>query len=140
MTSPTATELTQVLAAPGLEGLVVAETSIGDVRGLEGFYHYRQYSAVELAADRTFADVVELLFTGATAESGRKWHALAARPLPAALAAILPQIAADGHAARGPAECGLAARSRARLEADSRHPIRGALAKHDSFARSFRRF
>ena len=25
----------------GLEGVVVAETSIGDVRGLEGFYHYR---------------------------------------------------------------------------------------------------
>jgi citrate synthase len=38
------------LEAPkGLEGVVVAETTVGDVRGQEGFYHYRQYSAVELA-------------------------------------------------------------------------------------------
>ena len=37
----------------GLEGVVVAETSIGDVRGLEGFYHYRQYNAVELAERRS---------------------------------------------------------------------------------------
>ena len=36
----------------GLEGVVVAETEIGDVRGLEGFYHYRQYNAVELAETR----------------------------------------------------------------------------------------
>jgi len=28
-----------------LEGVVVAETGVGDVRGLEGFYHYRQYDA-----------------------------------------------------------------------------------------------
>ena len=37
------------LAPPGLEGVAVAETSIGDVRGAEGFYHYRGYPAVELA-------------------------------------------------------------------------------------------
>ena len=36
---------TGVLDAPrGLEGVVVAETDVGDVRGLEGFYHYRQYA------------------------------------------------------------------------------------------------
>ena len=34
----------------GLEGVAVAETEIGDVRGKEGFFHYRQYSAVDLAA------------------------------------------------------------------------------------------
>src|SRR5271155_3675654 len=28
----------------GLEGVVVAETTVGDVRGQEGFFHYRQYS------------------------------------------------------------------------------------------------
>ena len=33
----------------GLAGVVVTETELGDVRGREGFYHYRQYSAVELA-------------------------------------------------------------------------------------------
>ncbi len=48
----------------GLEGVVVAETDIGDVRGLEGFYHYRQYSAVELARKRTLEDVWYLLFEG----------------------------------------------------------------------------
>ena len=41
----------------GLEGVVAAETAVGAVRGLEGFYHYRQYSAVELARSRTFEDV-----------------------------------------------------------------------------------
>ena len=40
------------IAPPGLEGLAVAETEIGDVAGREGFYHYRQYSAVDLAAGR----------------------------------------------------------------------------------------
>ena len=54
----------------GLEGVVVAETSIGDVRGLEGFYHYRQYNAVELAEKRTLEDVWHLMFEGAAAHTG----------------------------------------------------------------------
>ena len=41
----------------GLEGVVVADTTVGDVRGLEGFYHYRQYSAVDLAKSRPIEDV-----------------------------------------------------------------------------------
>ena len=41
----------------GLEGVVVAETSVGDVRGLQGFFHYRQYSATDLAAHRSLEDV-----------------------------------------------------------------------------------
>src|SRR2546430_17252063 len=48
----------------GLEGVVVADTTIGDVRGLEGFYHYRQYNAIELAQKRTLEDVWYLLFEG----------------------------------------------------------------------------
>src|SRR6516165_9655871 len=48
----------------GLEGVVVAETTIGDVRGQEGFYHYRQYSAVELAETRSLEDVWHLFFRG----------------------------------------------------------------------------
>ncbi len=55
----------------GLEGVVVAETSIGDVRGHEGFYHYRQYSAVDLAAARSLEDVWLLLFDGALPDRGR---------------------------------------------------------------------
>jgi citrate synthase len=48
----------------GLEGVVVAETTVGDVRGQEGFFHYRQYSAVELAETRSLEDVWHLLFRG----------------------------------------------------------------------------
>ena len=48
----------------GLEGVVAAETAVGGVRGLEGFFHYRQYSAVELAETRSFEDVWQLLFDG----------------------------------------------------------------------------
>ncbi len=51
-------------APPGLEGVIVAETAVGDVRGLEGFYHYREYNAVELAAKRRLEDVWFLLFEG----------------------------------------------------------------------------
>jgi citrate synthase len=51
-------------APPGLEGVVVADTTVGDVRGLEGFYHYRQFNAVELAAIRRLEDVWYLLFEG----------------------------------------------------------------------------
>ncbi|MES1169084.1 MAG: hypothetical protein ABUL47_00170, partial [Leifsonia sp.] len=40
----------------GLTNVVAAETALGDVRGHEGFYHYRQYSAVELASERSFEE------------------------------------------------------------------------------------
>jgi citrate synthase len=61
-TVPTAAS--QADAPAGLEGVVVALTSIGDVRGREGFYHYRQYDAIELSRRRTFEDVWHLLFRG----------------------------------------------------------------------------
>lgn len=48
----------------GLKGVVVTETELGDVRGTEGFYHYRQYSAVELVERRTLEDVWLLMFDG----------------------------------------------------------------------------
>jgi len=51
-------------APAGLKGVIVAETSVGDVRGTEGFYHYRHYSAPELAEKRTFEDVWHLMFDG----------------------------------------------------------------------------
>jgi citrate synthase len=52
------------LAPAGLKGVVVAQTALGDVRGTEGFYHYRQYAAPDLAAKRSFEDVVHLLIDG----------------------------------------------------------------------------
>ncbi|MYS34432.1 citrate synthase [Streptomyces sp. KhCrAH-43] len=48
----------------GLAGVVVTDTALGDVRGREGFYHYRQYSAVELAQARGFEDVWYLMTEG----------------------------------------------------------------------------
>ncbi len=48
----------------GLKGVIVAETNIGDVRGTEGFYHYRQYSATELATHRPLEDVWRLMIDG----------------------------------------------------------------------------
>jgi len=48
----------------GLAGVVVAETTVGDVRGGEGFYQYRDRSAVELAETATFEAAWQLLVTG----------------------------------------------------------------------------
>lgn len=51
-------------APPGLKGLVVAETSIGSVRGQEGFYHYRQYDATKLAETTSIEATAHLLLMG----------------------------------------------------------------------------
>lgn len=48
----------------GLANVVVAETRVGDVRGAEGFFHYRGVSGVELAADARFEDAWRLVATG----------------------------------------------------------------------------
>ena len=84
----------------GLEGVVVAETDIGDVRGLEGFYHYRQYSAVDLAESRTLEDVWHLMFEGSLpslAERAAFAERVAPlRAIPAPVAEALPEIARLG--------------------------------------------
>jgi CBS domain-containing protein len=90
----------QIEAPPGLEGVIVAETEVGDVRGTEGFYHYRQYSAVELAAQRSLEDVWFLLFEGhlPSRDESRAFAAevRSQRPVPAAVRDLLPAIAASG--------------------------------------------
>ncbi|SED76697.1 citrate synthase [Streptomyces misionensis] len=92
----TATPLVDV--PRGLAGVVVTETEIGDVRGREGFYHYRQYSAVDLARTRRFEDVWHLLVHGALpgAERAAAFAAetAALRRLPGEVRAALPAIAA----------------------------------------------
>ncbi|CAL9605787.1 citrate synthase [Streptomyces griseomycini] len=84
----------------GLAGVVVTETRVGDVRGAEGFYHYRQYSAVDLAESRGFEDVWHLLVHGdlPDAERGAAFAAetAALRRLPEPVRAALPVIAAAG--------------------------------------------
>ncbi|MGX1478009.1 UNVERIFIED_CONTAM: citrate synthase [Streptomyces canus] len=82
----------------GLAGVVVTDTEVGDVRGREGFYHYRQYSAVELAQTRGFEDVWHLLVHGELPDAGRavafRAETAALRRLPDEVRAALPAIAA----------------------------------------------
>ena len=59
-----ATEMCMQVPA-GLKGVVVADTAIGAVRGSEGFYHYRQYNAADLARSRSVDEVLTLLIDGA---------------------------------------------------------------------------
>ncbi|MPY34207.1 citrate synthase/methylcitrate synthase [Streptomyces adustus] len=91
---------TRVDVPRGLAGVVVTDTEIGDVRGVEGFYHYRQYSAVELAQTRGFEDVWHLLVHGGLpdAEQSAAFAARTAelRRLPDGVRAALPAIAAAG--------------------------------------------
>ncbi|ARP72718.1 citrate synthase/methylcitrate synthase [Streptomyces pluripotens] len=90
---------TPLIDAPrGLAGVVVADTEIGDVRGREGFYHYRQYSAVELARTRGFEDVWHLLVHGALPDARRSAafaaETAALRRIPDEVRRALPAIAA----------------------------------------------
>ena len=56
--------MSDIQAPPGLAGVVVTDTVLGGVRGEEGFYHYREFSATELASRRTLEDVWYLFQTG----------------------------------------------------------------------------
>jgi citrate synthase len=81
----------------------VTDTEIGDVRGLEGFFHYRQYSATDLARTRSFEDVWRLMIDGAlpatTAEAdGFATEVRELRSLPTSVASVLPAIAAASGA------------------------------------------
>ena len=80
--------------------MVVAETTIGDVRGKEGFFHYRQYSAVELAEKRSLEDVWHLLFNGdlpdAAAATAFGAEVRRRRALPPGVRAVLPAICRHG--------------------------------------------
>jgi citrate synthase len=89
---------TSVDVPRGLAGVVVTDTALGDVRGLEGFYHYRQYSAVELAQTRSFEDVWHLMVHGELPDAAQR-SAFAARTaelrrLPRDVQAALPAVAA----------------------------------------------
>jgi citrate synthase len=85
---------------PGLKGVIVAETAIGDVRGGEGFYHYRQYSAIELAQTRGLEDVWHLLYEGhlpSFQERARFVDEIAPlRVLSPRVRELLPRLAATG--------------------------------------------
>ena len=90
----------------GLKGVVVAETQVGDVRGLEGFFHYRQYSAVEVAERLAFEDAWHLVLDGELPTPAERAafdaEVRALRPVPAEVAAVLPAVAASTAAGSGP--------------------------------------
>lgn len=58
-------------APAGLKGLIVADTTVGSVRGDAGYYHYRQYNAVDLARTQSLEAVWFLLHRGTDAEGRR---------------------------------------------------------------------
>jgi citrate synthase len=85
----------------GLKGVEVADTEVGDVRGTEGFFHYRQYSATDLARSRPLEDVWQLMVDGALPETLAQRAAFAAevaplREIPGPVRELLPAIAAEG--------------------------------------------
>jgi citrate synthase len=82
----------------GLKGVVVADTEVGDVRGTEGFYHYRQYSAIELGERCTLEDVWQLMIDGQlppdeSARSGFRDEVRGLSVVPDELGNMLPVIA-----------------------------------------------
>jgi citrate synthase len=92
----------------GLTNVVAARTELGDVRGHEGFYHYRQYSAVDLARERPFEDAWHLLLFGSLPTAGEadafRARMAAARRIPDEVQQLLPAIArltASGDALAG---------------------------------------
>jgi citrate synthase len=89
-----------VTVPAGLRNVVVTSTEVGDVRGAEGFYHYRQYSAIDLARTRSFEDVWFLFLTGrlpdAAEAAGFAEEIAPLRAVPDALRPVLPAIAGAG--------------------------------------------
>ncbi|MEZ5291640.1 MAG: citrate synthase [Vicinamibacterales bacterium] len=87
-------------APAGLEGVVAAETSIGDVRGDEGYYHYRGHSAAALAVGQSFEAVWHLVHRGTLPDASGldafRRETAALRPLPAFVHDALPAIATVG--------------------------------------------
>ena len=85
----------------GLRDVVVTTTEIGDVRGAEGFYHYRGYPAIELAQTRTPEDVWFLFVEGRLPDAVERVEfaekVAALRPLPDEVREVLPAIARAGE-------------------------------------------
>ncbi len=102
MTAVRSIDDTHLDAPRGLKGVIVADTEVGDVRGVEGFYHYRQYSATDLAERCSLEAVWFLMLEGhlpSRAELTRFTDAtIGLRTTPAGVQAVLPAIAAGTDA------------------------------------------
>ena len=86
----------------GLKGVIVTETEVGDVRGYEGFYHYRQYSAIDLAQQRPLEDTWHLMFESELPTLAQretfKAEIAPLREVPELVRPLLPAIAAASEA------------------------------------------
>jgi citrate synthase len=88
----------------GLKGVVAANTAIGDVHGRAGFYHYRQYSAIDLVEHRSLDEVWHLVLDGTLPDSDqlrafrREIAAVRSLPLPDPVVAALPVLATSAGA------------------------------------------
>ncbi len=82
---------------PGLNGVAVTDTSIGDVDGEAGFFHYRGHDATDLARGYSFEAVWHLIARGHLpddAESAAfRAEIAAARALPLSLGPVLGPLA-----------------------------------------------
>ncbi|MGO4681194.1 citrate synthase [Microbacterium sp. 2MCAF23] len=108
----------------GLTNVVVAETTIGDVRGAEGFFQYRGVSGVELAAEARFEDAWRLVALGELPQSGAdaaefRARTATARTIPERLHGALATIASSGLDPMAQLRTGLALIS----AADGRRPL-----------------
>ncbi|PYC79575.1 citrate synthase/methylcitrate synthase [Streptomyces tateyamensis] len=87
----------QIEVPRGLKGVVVTETGLSDVRGTEGFYHYRQYSAIDLAQQCTLEEVWHLMLLGELPDAAQlaafRARTVPLRRLPEALRPLLPALA-----------------------------------------------
>lgn len=93
--------MTPLIDAPaGLEGMVVANTTVGDVLGHEGFFHYRGYPAPALAETHTFEAVWHLLHHGHLPTPGElrafTLETAGRRAIPPDVMEVLPAIATTG--------------------------------------------
>lgn len=88
---------------PGLDDVVVADTAVGDVRGDEGYFHYRGHDAARLAGTTAFDEIWHLFHHGtlpdAAAASSFRRHV--ARLRRADLGPIVGVAAESGSAIAG---------------------------------------
>ena len=77
---------------PGLDGVVAVTTSVGDVLGEEGRFHYRGHDATELARQRTVEAVRHLLLRGSLPATGTADAAAADRSIPTPILDLLPGV------------------------------------------------
>ena len=96
--------MTTMIAPPGLKGVSVADTAVGDVRGNESFYHYREYSAPDLARTRTVEEVWQLMFDGALPANDHERDAFSTsvRAIRALDPRLEPSLASIARVARDP--------------------------------------